>query len=174
MADNFAASLAAVWEFDGIKDDEAAGEKFITTWGITAGTYEEAIDAGVIARHPQSLCTPADAKAILLALYWNKASCPELPSGVELMTFNMAMLGGVIPAIRVLQYALSVEADGVIGPVTLNRAGTLTPLNTIKLQYLGDLNHLRTLGNWNEYQDGWTRRENVMVGLARKLASVAV
>ena len=65
MADNFAASLAAVWEFDGIKDDEAAGEKFITTWGITAGTYEEAIDAGVIARHPQSLCTPADAKAIL-------------------------------------------------------------------------------------------------------------
>jgi len=170
---NFPSCLDAVWQFDGIKNDSAPGERFITTWGITEMTYDEAIREHVIAPHPQALATPDDAKAILKAMYWNKCRCDELPLGVDLMTFNMAMLGGNVSAIKVLQQSLSVAADGTIGKITLGALTTNAPMNVIKLQYLYDLNHLRSLRNWSQFANGWTRRENVMVGLARKMASEA-
>ncbi len=166
---NFPPCLQAVWQFDGIKDDSAPGERFITTWGITEMTYNEAIRQGVIPPHLQALATPDDARAILKALYWDKAQCDKLPLGVDLMTFNMAMLGGVSSAVKVLQQAVGTTPDGVIGPHTLGAVSTAQPINIVKLQYLYDLEHLRSLRNWPTFQNGWTRRENVMVGLARKM-----
>lgn len=169
---NYPSCLQVVWQFDGIKDDEAPGENFVTTYGITAGTWAQAVDEGIIAK-PQSDCTPDDAKAILKALYWDKVECDNLPLGVDLMAFNMAMLGGVEPAIRSLQQAIGVEADGIIGPQTRRAVRALTPpaLSTIGSQFIFDMRHLRALDNWTEFEDGWTRRENTMSALAHTMAT---
>lgn len=170
MINNYPPCLSAVWKYDGIKDDEAPGEHFVTTWGITEATYDEAIKEGVIPAHPQALATPEDAQLILKAMVWDKTSCDLLPAGVDLMTFNIAMLSGNVPALKILQKAVGVTADGIIGKLTLSAINRAAPLNLIRLQYLYDLEYLRSLRNWWHFQHGWTNRENTMVGLARRMA----
>ena len=50
---------------------------------------------------------------------WTRCRCEDLPELLAIAVFDFAMVSGMAPAIRKLQTALGVKADGFIGPKTI-------------------------------------------------------
>jgi len=59
------------------------------------------------------------AKVIYQEYYWNPIDGHNLPPGVNLVVFDMAVNAGVTRAIKMLQECVGVTVDGIIGPNTL-------------------------------------------------------
>lgn len=64
--------------------------------------------------------TPENARAIYREHYWQPIRGDDLPDGLDLAVFDMAVNMGVENAIATLQQILSVTVDGRMGPQTLN------------------------------------------------------
>lgn len=68
--------------------------------------------------------------------YWNPCSCDDLPYPLCLCVFDCAVNQGVSKSKRLLQMALGVDVDGIIGPKTLSAAAKITMGRTKKLMAL--------------------------------------
>lgn len=66
--------------------------------------------------------TVEQAEGIYRADYWNTCSCDELPTPWAIAVFDCAVNQGVHKAKRLLQIALEVDVDGIIGPKTIAAA----------------------------------------------------
>lgn len=66
--------------------------------------------------------TLEDAKAIYRRDYWEACRCDELPPAFAIAVFDTAVNQGVGKAIRLLQIALNVTVDGVLGSKTITAA----------------------------------------------------
>lgn len=74
--------------------------------------------------HPDISWPPTllQAKTIYHEQYWRACRCPDLPPVLAVATFDAAVQHGARQAVRLLQQALGIQADGIIGPVTLKAA----------------------------------------------------
>ena len=86
------------------------GECRGTHYGISAAAYPNLNIRAL---------TVADAKAIYRRDYWDPARGDDLPPPLALLVFDAAVNSGVSRAVRWLQQAVGVKADGIIGPATL-------------------------------------------------------
>ena len=68
-----------------------------------------------------------DAKAIYRRDYWQPIHGDELPSGLDLLMLDCAINQGVTTALQLLQQALRIQDDGLIGPQTLSAAEAAMP-----------------------------------------------
>jgi lysozyme family protein len=66
--------------------------------------------------------TVEDAKDLYYRDYWSPVKGDDLPIGLDLLVFDGAVNQGVTTSVRLLQKALKLNADGVIGIVTLTAA----------------------------------------------------
>ena len=66
--------------------------------------------------------TEEEAKAIYRRDYWDPLMADELPAKLAVVAFDCAVNQGTGRAIRLLQSLLGVEADGKIGPKTIEAA----------------------------------------------------
>lgn len=89
--------------------------------------------------------------------YWDKCRCSELPPGVDLVVFDIAVNQGADTAIRLLQLALGITVDGVIGPNTLMTANVKQPGLTQELTVRRIIRYGNSK-NFNIYGLGWIRR----------------
>jgi len=101
-----------------------------TNCGITQATYDTwREDRGQPTRSVRELETDERA-AIYLARYWLPANCQEMPWPISLLHFDAAVNHGLgrprshprgskTGANHLLQRALGVDDDGIIGPLTL-------------------------------------------------------
>ena len=64
--------------------------------------------------------------------YWEKVRADELPLGLDLLLFDMAVNAGPGRAIKLLQAALGVTQDGVLGPITLGAIRKVKPEKLLK------------------------------------------
>lgn len=99
-----------------------------------------------------------EAALIYRASYWNACEAGAMPAGVDLALFDFAVNSGPDRAVRVLQAALGVAADGAVGPVTLGAVNAANPaklINAICDRRLGFLSRLSTFATFGR---GWTRR----------------
>jgi lysozyme family protein len=165
----FDACLALVWQFDGLKQDNAPGEKFATAYGITQMTWDNAVEQGIV-EGPIAACTKADCAAILRALYWNTCGCPGMNPGVNLMVFNDAMVCGSGHAARLLQRIVGAAQDGVVGQTTLRLANSYPPGALIDKLKEADETYYASLANADLFLKGWTRREEFMAVQAHLMA----
>jgi len=101
----------------------------------------------------------ATAREIYRELYWEPLHCDEMPGGIDLALFDCGVNQGTSRAARLLQRALNVSVDGVIGPVTMRAATDARPLDlltefmALRMRAYGRLSRLfRTFGL------GWSRR----------------
>ena len=92
-----------------------------TKFGITHATLARARGHPVSVDDVRSL-TREEAIAIYRRLYWDAVRAEELPPGLDLAVFDLAVHSGPLRAVRMLQAVLGVEADGIVGPVTLAAA----------------------------------------------------
>jgi lysozyme family protein len=111
------------------------------------------VDAADIRRMPREL-----AVAIYREQFWNFCRCDELPAMLAIAVADAAVNQGRGPAITMLQGALGVKPDGLIGPVTLGAAAK-ADANAILIDYLAAraVRYVAT-ANYGRYGRGWFRR----------------
>lgn len=120
-----------------------------TKFGITKRTYPD-LDIRNL--------TLDDAKAIYRRDFWNKLRLDEMPAEIGFDLFDAAINHGRGNAIRFLQRAAGVAADGVVGPVTLAAINDADPqallarFNGHRLEFFSDLSR------WDTFGKGWARR----------------
>lgn len=102
--------------------------------------------------------TRPQAARIYRAGYWDPVKGDELPSGIALLVFDAAVNHGPARAIRWLQEAVGVRADGVIGPATLAAVRESTSAVIVReFATLRALGYVAT-GNMATFGKGWMRR----------------
>lgn len=98
------------------------------------------------------------AQAIYRADYWERVRAPELPIGLRYVMFDAAVNSGSGQAIRWLQQALGVPADGVFGPRTMDAVNN-QGADGLRMKLLAQrLRFMTGLPQWAEFSRGWTRR----------------
>lgn len=111
--------------------------------------------------------TPATVGPLYLADYYNPAHCPALPAGLDLMVFDEAVNEGVGRAIRHLQEAIGVTADGLFGPLTLAAVDAAAPTETINAIHDTNAAYYASLDElYPEDERGWTARNDRTRGIA--------
>ena len=120
----------------------------LTQFGISQRAYPD-VDMKAL--------TLQKAAAIYREDYWNPIKGDLLPAGLDLMVFDCAVNQGSETAILLLQAALGIKADGVIGPITLTRASQNMP--ALLITFAAE-RALRYEFNRNEetFGRGWYRR----------------
>ncbi len=119
MQGNFDRCVHFVLPFEGGYSDHPSDPGGATNLGITRAVLEDWRGRTVTKADVKAL-TLEEASDIYRARYWDRIRGDELPSGVDLIVFDCAVNQGVPRAIRLLQQALNVEADGHIGPKTMS------------------------------------------------------
>lgn len=118
-----------------------------THWGISKRAYPD-LDIKNLSLN--------SAKALYLKDYWDPLNLNQLPENIRYAMFDMAVNMGLQTAAKLLQRALTVVDDGVIGPNTLKAANASTNLPArlavARLLYYTDLKPFDSFGR------GWTRR----------------
>jgi lysozyme family protein len=113
----FRRCLAEVLKHEGGWADHPADPGGATMKGVTLKTYSAWL--GRPATKAELKAIPdTHLQAIYEAQYWRAAGCHLLPPGLDLMVFDMAVNSGPARAVRTLQEALGVAADGAFGPIT--------------------------------------------------------
>ena len=98
------------------------------------------------------------AKDIYQRDYWWKAGCDLVPECVKFDLFDTAVNAGPKTAIQMLQRAVGVEDDGVIGPKTMLALSSMDPERLDKRFNGFRLQHLSTLSTWDTFGRGWANR----------------
>lgn len=133
------------------------GELKGTKYGISAMAYPT-LDIGRI--------TLADAKHIYHRDYWLRCACDLLPAAVGLQVFDAAVNHGNARAIKLLQQALGVAADGSAGPIT-RAAAQAADAPVLLLDFLAArLRFYTELSTWPDFGKGWARRVAAQMQLA--------
>lgn len=96
------------------------------------------------------------AKQIARAVYWTPNGCDQLPPGIAFHVLDAAYHGGA--AVKWLQQAAGVTADGVIGPKTVSAVRSRPAAEIVLAFNALRLNYLANLKNWPENSRGWARR----------------
>ena len=121
-----------------------------TKYGISKRSYPQ-LDIPSI--------TLEDAHKIYYRDFWLAAKCDQLPDAIAIAVFDAAVQHGITPAIKMLQQAVGVKQDGVIGPVTLNAANSLLFIDDILVNMLASRACLYAgLITFKTYGYGWMRR----------------
>jgi len=120
----------------------------LTKYGISKRAHPEVdianLDAGA-------------AKYIYRTEYWDKCRCDEIRQPLDLYLFDAAVNQGPHTAVSLLQSALMVNVDGVVGPVTIGAAKSATDWHIARfLAYRAE--RYRRLPHFERYANGWLTR----------------
>src|ERR1700761_7789338 len=112
--ERFDRCLAEVLRLEGGFVDDPRDPGGATKFGVTRAVLAEARGRAVSTEDVAAL-TQAEAGQIYRHRYWAPIGSGELLAGLDLVAFDMAVNMGTGAAARLLQRALAVEADGVVG-----------------------------------------------------------
>lgn len=129
-----------------------------TKFGISAMTYPN-LDIENL--------TLEQAKAIYYKDWWVKLGMDLFKPALSYQMFDAAINHGMWNATKMLQRAVGVNDDGIIGPIT-RKAVDRMPLDDILMCFLSErLDFMTYIGTWDTYGKGWARR----IALNLKLAA---
>jgi len=134
---------------EGYYSDHAKDPGGKTKYGISKKAYPD-LDIKTL--------TKEQAISIYKRDYWNSIKLSEFPASLRLVVFDGAVNQGVRTTIRRLQHSISVEVDGIVGPVTLKALRECNAIevrnNFIMRRYYS---YSKLLG-WETFGKGWCKR----------------
>ena len=157
MRGNFEECLALVLHSEGGFVNNPRDPGGMTNLGVTKVTYEGYVNRHVDEAEMRSL-TPDLVAPLYKKMYWDRIKGDDLPVGVDYCLFDLAVNSGVGKAGKLLQMALDVPADGLIGPMTLRALESRDPEEIVEQVCQERLAFLQSLGTWNTFGKGWGRR----------------
>lgn len=162
--EHFATALAHVLKMEGGYSDDPYDPGGPTNQGITIKVFAthtgRTLDATSRAQLKGELkaIRPELVRAIYLARYWVPAGSASMAPGLALFHFDAAVNHGVGTAIRSLQEALRVDADGEIGPITRAALEMADPVEIIERYAAIRERRYRALPHFWRFGRGWLRR----------------
>lgn len=124
-----------------------------TMYGVT----EKVARANGFTGHMKDL-TLAFAKSVYRKDYWDSCQCDSMPDVIRYPLFDAAVNSGSKQAVKWLQAAINVNADGVIGPKT-KAAISASNYDLVRQKMIGArLRFMTNLSNWPSFSRGWARR----------------
>jgi lysozyme family protein len=118
MTKNFRDCLDLVLKHEGGVSNHSKDPGGFTNLGVTQRVWEEWIGHPATEKDMREL-TPAIVAPMYEMRYWRTSYCEKLPRGLDLLVFSMAVNAGAGRSVKLLQDAIGVVADGVIGPNTM-------------------------------------------------------
>ena len=131
-----------------------------TNMGVTQGTYDAyRVSQGLPVADVLHI-TNEEVADIYRTRYWDEVGADTLAWPVNLILFDMAVNHGPVSAKRLMQMALDVKADGVVGPVTLNAvyAAQVDSLANEMLWQRVEKYRRIARGNQQKFLPGWLWR----------------
>jgi lysozyme family protein len=173
MARNaFSDCLAVILEEEGGYCDLPGDPGGATNMGITRATL--AAWRGIpVSRDDVMGLERDEAAAIYKAQYWTAIRAEEWPAGLDLALFDDAVNSGPRQAVRDLQRALGLVADGIIGPITSAAINARPASDIVAALCAARRARLSGLPQFSRFGRGWTRRIQRVERLARTLAKSA-
>lgn len=166
----FATCLLHILKYEGGWSDHAADPGGATMKGITLATYSDWLKRPATKAELKAI-PDAHLHAIYEQNYFRAAHCHELPAGVDLIVFDLAVNSGVGRARKYLQRAAGVTDDGIIGPATLAAVKARKPLQLVdSISGLRDAFY-RGLPTFQTFGKGWLRRLSEVTAKAREMAA---
>jgi lysozyme family protein len=148
----FRKAVSIILELEGGLVDDPRDPGGLTNYGISLAAYPKLGRQGILD------LTPDEARAIYRRDFWDAARCSELPAELRLAVFDAAINQGVKTAIRILQKALGVTVDGVIGPLTLGAAARADPQKLVVDFMAERAGRYARLATFKTFGRGWMRR----------------
>lgn len=135
----------------------------LTKWGISKRSHPD-VDIEAL--------TEDQAREIYRQGYWLKAGCAQLPEPIAFAVFDCAVNQGPAWAIRLLQRAVRVEDDGVLGARTLG-AISARSVDYVLVRYCEERwDRYRFHPKFGKFGRGWTFR--LFRGLSEALMLAAM
>jgi lysozyme family protein len=120
-----------------------------TNWGISAMSYpDEDIKGMPIERAYQ----------IYKEDWWDKLNLDKFRKAMQYQLFDAAINHGMYNAARMLQRALGIKDDGIIGPITAKTARAHEENDLLMLFLAERLDFFTNVATWDDYGRGWARR----------------
>ena len=157
MKENFKESLVLILKHEGGYVDHPADPGGATMKGITLATFSD-FKKKAMTKDELRAISDADVENIYKVGYWDAMRCDELPAGVDLLAFDMAVNKGVSRAARLLQQAAGVKDDGVLGPRSMEAIGKVPVKELIAKVSEGRRDFYRGLKTFSVFGRGWLRR----------------
>lgn len=157
-ADNFKPSLVVILKEEGGNDDDPNDHGGRTSRGIIQREWDVYTQShpdlpGDVWRAPQ-----ADIDAIYHDQYW-EPYCDKLPVGLDLVFFNACVNSGRQQAVKELQRALGVSADGMMGMLTLQAVADCADVPELIRQTCDRRRAFyKALAQFPRYGRGWMAR----------------
>lgn len=169
----FKRSLRFVRRWEGGWSDHKDDPGGATQYGITLATY-------TAWRRSQGLPDPSaddlraiteeEVEAIYQQNYWDACRCDDLPPPIALVVFDMAVNAGPSRSARLLQEALGVKVDGIIGPETLAAARAADPQKAAAEFTARRALYYASLSTFSTFGLGWMRRAAAALSTATVMA----
>lgn len=124
----------------------------ITKFGISRNAFPDMTEADI------SALTTERARQIYKAEYWDKGKCGELNQAIAWIHFDSCVNHGILQATYILQKALKMHADGIMGKITVGAANNQNLRQTIKNHLSKRILFVSKSNVWDRYKEGWVRR----------------
>lgn len=159
--DRFERCLTEILRHEGSYVDHPDDPGGATNMGITRKTlarWRKVSPWTALPKSAVATLSREEAARIYRASYWSACKAENMPPGLDLALFDFAVNSGPDRAVRVLQAALGVAADGEVGPLTLEAAGKADAALIVNTLCDRRLAFLRGLASFAIFGRGWTRR----------------
>jgi lysozyme family protein len=154
---NFAPSLAHVLEHEGGWADHPKDPGGATMKGVTLATYSDWLGRQATKAELRAI-SDEHLRAIYKTRYWDAVQGDALPAGLDYVVFDMAVNSGPRRAAQMLQSAVGVTPDGMIGPKTLAAVAAHDPGSLIAAFQRSRQHFLEALPTFATFGKGWARR----------------
>lgn len=136
MNDRFHVCFDIVLGHEGGYVDHKNDKGGATNFGVTQKTYDNYRESKGLLKQEVKFISLIEAKEIYY-VYWLESKCDHIMAPVDLFVFDCAINSGSGRAIKLLQKALELTADGVFGKMTLLALDHVQPKELAK-KYLGE------------------------------------
>ncbi|TSJ64621.1 hypothetical protein FO470_05010 [Starkeya sp. 3C] len=174
-ASSFDEALKRVLVHEGGYANHPADPGGATNRGVTQRVYDGwRRRKGQKTRSVRSI-TATEVAAIYRQQYWDAVRADDMPPGVDYVVFDGAVNSGPAQAVKWLQRALGVVADGTVGAVTLAALEKHPDHDALIADMMSRrLAMLKGLRTWKTFGKGWSSRvANVLAhGQAAAMGSV--
>jgi len=167
--DRFAICLPYILKEEGGNSDDPHDPGGRTSRGIVQTEYNAYRTSKGEQQQSVYQATDEEVADIYQHQYW-LPWCPSMQPGVDLCFFDMAVNSGPVQAVKLLQRALGVSADGHLGIIT---STALQGSNAVKLvSNFSDQRRAfyRSLGTFKYFGVGWLNRVATIENVALKMA----
>ena len=157
MNANWEKALALVLKSEGGYVNNPRDPGGETNLGVTKKVWEAWVKKSVSSDDMKSL-TPTMVAPLYKAQYWDAVFGDDLPNGVDYLVFDFAVNAGPHTSRKLLQRALGVKDDGVIGSITMDKVRKADAKDLINKFSIAKENYYKSLSTFSIFGKGWMNR----------------